>query len=191
MEKKALSVALVSLLCVMASAPPASAGSGAIAVNSLGASTTVWSVSPAPRNGTPANEAFAVTWTVVSNTAYSYFDAVNTGAGPLSSITLTAVGAPSTDKAGSAVVTLELCAGGTWNPVGNTCSSNTVVGLGSIQGSIAGPSTLNTVVPYSLAVGERLALRATTPQNRRADLTTTVSFSVSRSSARPPTTTNS
>jgi hypothetical protein len=186
MVSRTLSVSLVTLLFMAAFAPAALAGSATTVEDSLDASTTSWSVAPAPRNEGPINEPFPVTWTVAGGTAYSYFDAVNTGTGSLSRITLTAVALAATTKPGNATVTFEWCQGGTWNTGTNSCSSNTVVTLGSFTG----PTTFTTAVTHSVGVGERLALRATTPQNRRSDLTTTVSLSASRVSAPAPATTS-
>jgi hypothetical protein len=188
MVSRTIVVSLICLLSVMALGPAALAMSNATAEGSLDVSTASWLVSPAPRNGQPVNEPLPVSWTVVTNTAYSYFDAVNTGAGSLSTVTLTALSQAVTTRPGMApTVTFVWCQGGTWDTDTNECSSGTVIPLGSFTGQ----TTFTTVVTHNLGVGERLALRATTPQNRRADLTTTVSFSASRASAPPPVTTSS
>jgi hypothetical protein len=182
MRTEGASAASAVLILVIISVTPATANSDAFQERSLEASTTLWSVSPSPRGGIPQNIPLLMNWTVVTNTAYSYFDAVNTGAGELSRLEFSATSAAAAQNPNNATVTFEICRDGVWNPSNNSCNG-TVVPLGSYTG----PNTLNIVINHTLAVGERLALRATTPQNRRNDLTTTISFSVSRAGARAAT----
>lgn len=174
------------LVLELAAVLPASANTEALQEVSWNAAATIWSVSPAPRQGVPQNTPLQMSWTVVTHTAYSYFDAVNTGAEELSMLTLTAISSAVAHKANNATVTFELCHNGIWNPLVNTCDG-TVVQLGSYTG----PNTLSVVINQNFDVGERVALRATTAQNRRDDLSTTVSVSVSRDGVRAPATRDS
>jgi hypothetical protein len=186
MRIQAASAFWATVMLVLGPSTPASASFDALDQESLEASTTFWSVEPAPKNGSPQKAELALSWTVVSNTAYSYFDAVNTGAGQLSGVTFSATSVSLSANSGSARLTFELCDKGLWDSVDNTCSGE-VVELGTYNGA----NTVSAEVIENLAVGERLALRARTQQNRRNSLGTTVSFSADRSHARAALTTNS
>lgn len=206
MKTRITSAAVATLLLVVAFAAPASAESGSQQQREQGATTTFWSVSPATRSGTAQNGPLELTWVVSRNTAYSYFDAVNTGGAQVSATTVSAVSVDGPNNSGNnagnnpnnnssnnpnnnrnpSEVAFEWCDDGLWDLANDTCDG-TIVALGSNTG----PDTLVAVITRDLAVGERLSLRAITPQNRTEDLTTNISFSVSRSSIRPPVTTNS
>lgn len=198
MNTRITSAAVATLLLVVAVASPASAKSGSQQEREQGATTTFWSVSPAARNGTAQNIQLELTWVVSANTAYSYFDAVNTGGTQVSATTLSAASVDGPTHPGNnpgnnpnnnpnpSEVVFEWCDNGLWNLADDTCDG-TIVALGSNTG----PNTLVAVITQDLAVGERLSLRAIMPQNQTSDLTTNISFSVSRSDIRPPVTTNS
>lgn len=207
MKTRITSAAFASLVLVVVVVTPAFAESGSQQERLQGATTTFWSVSPATSGGTPQNVPLELTWVVVSNTAYSYFDAVNTGATQLAASTFSATSVDGPDNSGNnagnnpnnntsgnpnnnpnpAEVSFEWCDNGVWNLADDTCGG-TVVPLGSNTG----PNSLVVVITHDLDVGERLSLRAITPQNQTDALSTSISFSVSRSSSlRPPAITDS
>lgn len=198
MKTHITSAAVATLLLVVAVASPASAESGSQQEREQGATTTFWSVSPATRNGTAQNIPLELTWVVSANIAYSYFDAVNTGGTQVSATTLSAASVDGPTNPGNnpgnnpnnnpnpAEVAFEWCDNGLWYLTDDTCDG-TIVALGSN----VGPNSLVAVITHDLAVGERLSLRAITAQKQNSDLTTNISFSVSRSDIRPPVTTNS
>lgn len=177
--------ALASSLLVLGVATPAAAGLEVFQQRELQISTVLWSVEPAVQNGTPNKAALLLGWTAVANDAYSYFDAVNTGVGQLSRITLIAASVETSNKSKNATVTFELCEGGSWD------DQNTCLGMAIPLGNYQGANSLSTVIITNLAPGGRLALRATTQRNQAEDFPTTISFSADRSSVRDPWITSS
>ena len=171
----------LALILIVMSGSVASAQSQATAEGSNQVSTTFWSVTPAGRAGSPQTGTFLITWPVTAQSlAYHYFDGVNTGSEDLTGATFTGVSVDAVANPNqNAVVTFEWCQNGSWNLTNNTCGGTLVV-----LGSNSGPGSVTTAINQNLAPGDRLQLRASTPRNRTGDLTTTISFSVGRTSVR-------
>jgi hypothetical protein len=115
-----------------------------------------------------------IIWAVSSGTAYDYFDLLNVGTADLSGFNFSATNVL-LDAGGkkAPVVTFDACVNGVWNTRRNSCSG-TMYSLGSTSAS-----GLSIAMP-SLAVGARIAVRATTKPNTQYTAVTTVNLTVSR-----------
>lgn len=124
-----------------------------------------------------------IDWTAVKKNPYQFVDLVNTSSVALSGQTISI----STTRNGSGnqpipTISFSLCRGGTWDAALGTCSG-TAVDLGSTaSGSIA--------ITEAVAVGARLALRASTTAGVGAPFTTTFVSAVSRAQIPPASVVN-
>lgn len=179
---KLKSASVTMLVFILVSVPflgPASATFHALEQVSHQAASTRWGVSPAGFGAPSQSSPLLVIWQVQRNTAYSYFDAVNTGIEPLSQFLLITESVGQVAKPEKASLTFERCDGGTWDLTNNSCSG-VIVELSSYSG----PNALTIVIAQAIEVGERSGFRVTTAQNRRNDLSTSISFGVTTSAIR-------
>ncbi len=124
-----------------------------------------------------------VDWSLMTTSRYKMIDLVNKSSLALSGQTISIVTVR--NNGGNQTlpsVSFRLCRGGTWNASSNTCSG-TSVNLGSTtSGSI--------IVNEPVAVGERLAIRATVSGSNGSEFTTTFTSQVTRSQVRAATVVN-
>ena len=124
-----------------------------------------------------------VDWSLVTHTTYQMLDLVNTSSLPLTGQTISVVSVPNGGEGKNPpTITFHLCRGGTWDETMDTCSGTTV-SLGAISsGSIT--------VVEPVAVGARLALRATVSGRNGSTYLTTFASGVARTQIRAGTVVN-
>jgi hypothetical protein len=153
----------------------------ASAAQAVGSAT--WGSVFVPKGATASSGSLSVNWSLMTTTRYTMIDLVNTSSLALSGQTISVVTVRNNGGNQSLPsITFRLCRGGTWNTTSNTCSGMSV-NLGSTtSGSI--------VVNEPVAIGERLAIRATVSGSNGSAFTTTFSSQVTRTQVRAGTVVN-
>lgn len=171
-------MALCALLLVL-STHPVMAGQNALSIKSHNVTTANWSVIAVGSNQSATNTPYLLTWTVSSGTAYNFFNLRNTGSVAVSDLNMTISQSRLGGSGPANSVEFELCSGGLWNSVTNTCNGSVVLlGKASDLVIIFANLLLN---PTS-----ELSIRARTAVSGRNNFSTQLDIYVSRAGVRLP-----
>ena len=181
-------VRLILVIEVVAATVVLSVG-GALAIgrSSAGATQTVtsaqWGSVFVLQGAAATGGPLVVDWTAVKKNPYQFVDLVNTSSVALSGQTISIT----TSRNGGGnqpipTISFSMCRGGTWDATAGTCSGTTVDLGSTVSGSLG--------IGEAVAVGARLALRASTTAGSGAPFTTTFVSTVSRAQIPPASVVN-
>lgn len=162
----------MTVVAVLSMGVALAAGRGA-ATTSQTVTSARWGSVVVLQGQSATSGALVIDWTNVKKNPYQFIDLVNTSTVALLGQTMTL----STTRNGSGnqplpTISLTLCRSGSWDATAGTCSGTTADLGSTTTGSIT--------VTEPVAVGGRLALRASTSAGTGSPFTTTFSSAVSR-----------